>query len=92
MRRLVCLGLLAALVGCEPQEISRKSVGKILSVTPMQGSLVTAPKTAIQTEKMSLVIMGIPPVSIGVEGFVVDCKRGKHTFTWTGESRLHLMY
>jgi len=92
MRRLVCLGLLAALVGCEPQEISRKSVGKILSATPLQGGFGTDSKTAIQTEKMSLVIMGMPPVPIGAEGFVVDCTRELKYFTWTGADRLRPMY
>jgi hypothetical protein len=80
------------LVGCEPQEISRKSVGKILSATPLQGSFGESPKAAIVTERMSLVVIGMPAVPIGVEGFIVNCKGDRNAFTWTGADRLHPMY
>jgi len=93
MRKLVCLGLLATLVGCgPPEEIGRVSVGKILSATPAPVAFLDDSKTAIQTEKMSLVIMGMPPVPIGAEGFVVTGRMNLKYFTWTGADRLHPMY
>ena len=93
MRRLICGILLASLIGCEPPtEVSRSSVGKILSATPLQGSFSADSKTAIQTEKMSLVIVKMPPVPIGVEGFIVTSNRNEKYFTWTGAEHLYQMY
>jgi len=93
MRKLVCLGLLAALVGCgPPEEVSRASVGKILSATPAPVAFMDTSKTAIVTEKMSLVIPGLEPVLIGAEGFVVIGRMNLKYFTWTGADRLHPMY
>jgi hypothetical protein len=93
MKRLLRVLLVAVLVGCSEKEQSRASIGVILSARPMQGGFGGCDKTVIQTEKVSLVIFGMPVIPNGAEGVLVKyevyCLGAGDPmirFTWSGSA------
>jgi len=63
-------------------EISRESTGKILRSYPISASLLSWAKTVIETERANIVIVGLPIVHIGSEGFLIHHKNEWNSFTW----------
>lgn len=70
-------------------ETSRESIGTIINVRIVD--IGWGGFTQIHTERMSVVVRGLPAVRIGSEAFKVTMASGKEYIVWSGNKKGYLI-
>jgi len=98
MRRLIVCFLIVFVAvvftfSCsKPVEISRVSLGKIISASVVPTSFNEVIKLQVTTEKCFIVIWrALPSIRIGAEAFQVNYDNGQSYFTWEGSGYMYTM-
>ena len=87
---LICLCNLL-FMGCtmELEEVSRVSVGKIISVSTLPGSFSEDPRTVVETERGVYIFRGLFSIRKGIRAWEVICSDGQTYFMWENSDTLH---
>jgi hypothetical protein len=95
MIKKVCLFLVVLFLfyGCYSTKIvETKNLGKITRVEVVPTSFTDAVKTMITTDKVSVVVYGVPPIVAIGEDLILTRTSSSITVTWESSARNYSLY
>jgi len=86
--------MLISILGCsdEPKELSRVSIGKVITATVINTSWNESMKTQITTEKAVCTITGCPLVMIGNDAYIVTYDDKRRYIGWSSGTLYRIPY
>ena len=89
--RFSCLVSLLLVLGCSPSdEVSRESIGKIISVEYTDAGFNALETTIVKSEGAVIRIDGSKSVLLGVEAYRVKFSNGSYYITWDNNDKFYL--